>query len=477
MYTAGVTATPLNLAASASTDVFAISSDGSGDTIITKNGTVVTDEPTQNILALNLSGGATSVSINFTNGDPLPVGGFYSDASIVELEGPHGTDPLVTTATAAMIGNDVIRYSANTTLTDNLTSDGGILAIAGTTNLNDESGDSLIVAPGATVYVNGSQTFSSLTIDAGATLRQISQDTTFGASVLTVGSLSLQDPDTSGNGGGVLDLGNGDLIIHPQVTPEITEGETATQQVGQWLAAGYDGGAWDGEAASGPNPAAIVSSAAASDPYQIEALGYAEIGTDPGDLTLSSYDGQSVNTGDAVVALTYYGDCNLDRNVNSADYDLIGSVNSYTNVGLPSWTDGDFNYDGTVNDLDLSLYYGTTGIIELLGANYPQQPGAITSPPSIAKGTTGSVTLTGAPGLAPTTSTVVSVQFRAKGAKGFTPPTAPYANDPSTGAVTGGGTTVAVTVPAGAQSGEYILSVTLSGGGVSVNTAIIVVVP
>jgi hypothetical protein len=381
---AGVTAVPVNLAASASTDVFAISSDGSGDTIITKNGTVVTDEPTQNILALNLSGGATSVSINFTNGDPLPVGGFYSDAAIVELDGPHGNDPLVTTATAALIGNDVIRYSPTTALTDNLTSDGGILAIAGTTNLNDESGDSLIVAPGATALVNGSQTFSSLTIDAGATVRQISQNTTFGASVITAGSLSLQGPDTSGNGGGVLDLGNGDLIIHPQVTPEITEGETATQQVGQWLAAGYDGGSWDGEVALGPTPAAIVSSGAANEPTQLLGLGYAEIGTGPGQLALSEFDGNSVSDGDTVVALTYTGDANLDRTVNSTDEEMVGEQDTYTGTSVGGWTEGDFNYDGVVDASDTDLIATTIFCLENAPTTQPNppatQPGAPTTP-------------------------------------------------------------------------------------------------
>jgi hypothetical protein len=369
---AGVTAVPVNLAASASTDVFAISSDGEGDTIVTQNGTIVADEPTQNILALNISGGAAGVSINFTNGDPLPVGGFYSDASIVELDGPHGSDPLVTTATAAMIGNDVIRYSANTTLTDNLTSDGGILAIAGTTNLNNPAGDSLIVAPGATVYVNGSQTFSSLTIDAGATVRQVSQDTTFGASVITVGSLNIENPDTSGNGGGVLDLGNGDLIVRAGISPDVAGfGATGnTSLIEQWLAAGYDGGAWDGEVESGPTPAAIVSSATANDPYQIESFGFAQIGTatDEGELNLTTFDGQTVSSGDAVVALTYYGDANLDRQVNSTDYSMIGAQYPYTGVDIGGWTGGDFNYDGFVDGIDNFVINNALSVVTTLAA-------------------------------------------------------------------------------------------------------------
>jgi hypothetical protein len=304
-------------------------------------GTKSEDEPTQNILAMNISGGAAGVSINFTNGDPLPVGGFYFDAAIVELDGPHGSDPLVTSATAAMIGNDVIRYSPTTVLTDNLTSDGGILAITGTTNLNNEAGDSLIVAPGATVFVNGSQTFASLTIDAGATVRQISQNTTFGASVITVGSVSLQDPDTSDNGGGVLDLGNGDLIV---------KGAEASD-VATLLANGFDNGFWDGVAAAGPNLASIVSLSAANDLSEIQTLGYGEIGSAAGELDITQYDGLSVATGDVVVALTYSGDANLDRSVDDTDISMF--ENGLSN-GLTGWTNGDFNYDGVVDSQDES---------------------------------------------------------------------------------------------------------------------------
>jgi hypothetical protein len=180
----GVTATALSFTASASTDVFAITSNGT-NTIITQNGTAIEDEPTEDILALSITGGAATVAVNFAGSDPLPIGGLYTDASNIELDGPHSTDELITTSTAAYIGGDEIRYSATTTLTDNLTSDGGILAIAGTTDLANPAGDSLTVAPGATVLVSGSQTFSSLTIDAGATVRQIAQDTTLGDTVIT----------------------------------------------------------------------------------------------------------------------------------------------------------------------------------------------------------------------------------------------------------------------------------------------------
>jgi hypothetical protein len=58
----GVTATALSFTASASTDVFAITSNGT-DTIITQNGTTIEDEPTEDILALSIAGGSAAMNM------------------------------------------------------------------------------------------------------------------------------------------------------------------------------------------------------------------------------------------------------------------------------------------------------------------------------------------------------------------------------------------------------------------------------
>jgi hypothetical protein len=315
--------------------------------------------------------GCADGSADFTNGDPLPLSGIYSDAQIIELDGPHGSDQLVTTSTSAYLGSDEIRYPSGTQLKDNLTSSGGIIAIAGTTNLSDPAEDSVTVAPGATVLLNGSQTISNLTIDSGGTVRQISPIITFGATVITVGSLTIQGPDPYGDGGGVLDLGYGDLIYQPGIAadgiaPDTTSIISTSEYtvIQQLLAAGYDEGNWDGVSSSGgSNPAAIISSGAANDPYQIESLGYAQVGSDTrvGDLNISTFDGQSVSTGDVVVALTYYGDAYLDRQVNSTDYSMIGATYPSSSVQIG----GDFNYDGAVNAADDDLFNTT---VALLGA-------------------------------------------------------------------------------------------------------------
>jgi hypothetical protein len=249
-----------------------------------------------------------------------------------------------------------------------LTSASGItIASGGVVTANGVTGGGVTVQDGAIFKINGSTTLPSLTIDAGGVAEQVSTNTTFGASVITLGSLTIDSPFGSTNGG-VLDLGNGDLIVR----------STAVSGLQPLLAAGYDGGFWDGEASSGPNPAAILSSTAANDPYGIESLGYIHIGTGSSDFNISSYDGQSVSSGDTVVALTYYGDANLDRTINGSDYALID--NGF-NMGLTGWTNGDFNFDYNVDGIDYGLINRSS---TLLGFNltnpFADGPGEVTIP-------------------------------------------------------------------------------------------------
>ena len=116
------------------------------------------------------------------------------------------------------------------------------------------------------------------------------------------------------------------MILHNGSAPVITA------QVAQR----YNGGLWTG--ASG-----ITSSAA-------PLAGNTAIGVAPG---ATAFDGQTVTNTDVLVKYTYYGDANLDGQVNSTDYTMIdNSVNQDINTG---WQNGDFNYDNNINGDDYSL--------------------------------------------------------------------------------------------------------------------------
>jgi hypothetical protein len=67
---------------------------------------------------------------------------------------------------------------------------------------------------------------------------------------------------------------------------------------------------------------------------------------------LSSFDGAPTTDGDVLVKYTYYGDANLDGQVDGSDYSRIdnGVLNHLT-----GWFNGDFNYDGVINGSDYTL--------------------------------------------------------------------------------------------------------------------------
>ncbi len=67
-------------------------------------------------------------------------------------------------------------------------------------------------------------------------------------------------------------------------------------------------------------------------------------------ITGDTCGGQPVSPGDVVVKFTYYGDANLDGNVDAGSI-LSGSIAAdnanYNSVN--GWSNGDFNYDGNVD--------------------------------------------------------------------------------------------------------------------------------
>ena len=78
------------------------------------------------------------------------------------------------------------------------------------------------------------------------------------------------------------------------------------------------------------------------------ALGYAEAS----DLGVSTFAGQTVDSDTLVIRYTWFGDCNLNGDVDLNDFAyVVANFNTYTQ----KWLYGDVNYDGFVDLTDFTI--------------------------------------------------------------------------------------------------------------------------
>jgi autotransporter-associated beta strand protein len=215
-----------------------------------------------------------------------------------------------------------------------------------TTNLTvGDPADVAAIGLSANVVFNASTgsgirpiTLASLTLASNGSVSIAKPASIASRSVLVVGGLGFAG--TTGAWAGLLDLNSNDLIVH----------NASLTSIRSQLAQGYTtgSGAWQGSGG-------IISSVAAGDTTRLTTLGVIQNSVNqlPGGAAFfSSFDGQSVSASDVLVKYTYYGDANLDGQVNSSDYTL---TDNGFNQHLTGWINGDFNYDGVVNGSDYTL--------------------------------------------------------------------------------------------------------------------------
>jgi fibronectin-binding autotransporter adhesin len=188
-------------------------------------------------------------------------------------------------------------------------------AYTGPTNV---SAGTLVIAVSGALPKN-----NSVAVAAGATLIDVANSVL--PSMTTAGSLNI----------------NGSMII--QNSPSL---QTITTAVGQ----GYNGGTWNGS-----GPGIISSSAAAADSKHLTALGVIQNDNGAGSPLYSTFEGSgsaTLNDSDVLIKYTYYGDTDLNGEVDGTDYSRIdnGCLNNLT-----GWFNGDFNYDGVINGSDYTL--------------------------------------------------------------------------------------------------------------------------
>ena len=93
----------------------------------------------------------------------------------------------------------------------------------------------------------------------------------------------------------------------------------------------------------------IVSSSVAGTPGTT--LGYAEASSVFTDFP-ATFAGESVDNTSVLVRFTYGGDANLDRHVDTVDFNVLAANFSQS---AKTFSQGDFSYDGKVDTIDFNL--------------------------------------------------------------------------------------------------------------------------
>lgn len=312
----------------------------------------------------NLTPGVGNPAVTNTSSTPAT---FTINNMAVATVGVQITGNLSLTQSAAgtttLAGSN--SYSGMTTV------NAGILAISQSANLGNEGAANGITLNGGTLRTIAPITTSrnisfgpgNETIDTGesdSTFGRLSGTgslTKLGTGMLTVPCISLSNLVISGGTVRVLagsptirlsglDANAGRLDVNDNRV--VFTGMTSGTLAG-FLAAGRTGtssGDWMG--GSG-----IISTDAASDPGKTTAIAYAAAAT----LGITAWGDATGLTGtELVTKYTYYGDLNLDGQINADDYaQMDRSINHGGLAGSAIWTDGDVNYDRVVDAADYLL--------------------------------------------------------------------------------------------------------------------------
>ena len=184
--------------------------------------------------------------------------------------------------------------------------------------------DALVVGAGEVFQANG----NSATTGDGMDNSLIAQS----GLVLDTNTISIAPT-------GIFDVKDNAVIV--RLTPFAT--------VYSYLVTGYNGGLWTGFG--------INSSTAANDSQHGTGVGI----INNAEAHYTTFEGHALApAAESLVKYAFYGDSNLDGQIDSADFALFG-----TGTG---WYHGDFNYDGVVNGADVALL--NAGYHEL----YPGSP-------------------------------------------------------------------------------------------------------
>jgi autotransporter-associated beta strand protein len=198
----------------------------------------------------------------------------------------------------------------------------------GTLNINADANTSTLIVE-ATTHFGGGLRLGALSIGPSGLAQMSPHGQGGNPFVLDTQALTI-------SGGGTLDLANNAMIVRGgdlnAITAQISTGFAAST-----------GGYWNGPG--------INSSAAATDPLAITALGV----LDNFDFGYTNLVGVPLNglSHDVLVRFTFYGDADLNGVLNGLDYGLTD--NGANNPAVTGWFNGDFDYNNAVGASDFVL--------------------------------------------------------------------------------------------------------------------------
>jgi autotransporter-associated beta strand protein len=231
-------------------------------------------------------------------------------------------------------GGAIVDTDGNTvTFTNNLTTDSSVTS--GTDGGLTKIGAGVLTLSGSNTY-SGPTNVSAGTLIVSATSALPAGNK---ASVAS-GALLVLDSQTTANSAGLLNI-NGNLIVH----------NGSAQTLSQLAQTAFNNG-WNGTSG-------LISTAAASDPRHLLAVGVIQNDNGSGSALYGSFENQPVVDSDVLAKLTYYGDTDLSGQVDGSDYSRIdyAYVNNQSASAsqLTGWFNGDFNYDGVIDGSDYTL--------------------------------------------------------------------------------------------------------------------------
>jgi autotransporter-associated beta strand protein len=271
-------------------------------------------------------------------------------------------------------GATVFHAGDNVTFDDSNPAGPYTVTISGTVAPGSTTFNTSNNSPGYVVSGGGIGGSGSLTKFGTGTVTLSSSNTYTGGTNIAAGTLVLASagalPTNSNAGTGLLIASSAQLTIanhgsNPTYVPQVSSlinsgtiditnnalvirnGNGTIGTIWSQVQQAYNNGAWNGTNSSA---GVITSGTASSDSTHLTAIGVAT------GLT-TTFEGLNVAAGDVLIKYTYYGDANLDGQVDSSDYTLTdaGFLSQGGAGSLTGWQNGDFNYDGVINGSDYTL--------------------------------------------------------------------------------------------------------------------------